>query len=170
MFYVTGLPRTGTTWFSNLLTARKSFCFHEPLVNYSSKDFEQYLWMKTKDYNHVGISDSSLCTYYKKYVKPDEPMLILKRDPNEVIKSLNRQFGFDTSLMMDKMIEMLDGIEHNNVMYFNHEDLNDSEKIWKACDFLLEGSWMDKTRIKFLIETNVQRNEDYIETLRHMRK
>ena len=168
MFYVTGLPRSGTTWFSNLLTARKSFCFHEPKINYSEKDFSMVHWLKSRDYDHIGISDSSLCLYWDEIVQPGEPMLLIKRDEKEVIHSLSKQFGFDATEIVSKMTEMLNTIKHDNVYEFNYEDINDYERVKDACKFLLEESWMDPARIKFLMQTNVQRNQDYLDTIKMM--
>ena len=66
------------------------------------------------------------------------------------------------------MTEMLNTIKHDNVYEFNYEDINDYERVKDACKFLLEESWMVPARIKFLIQTNVQRNQDYLDTIKMM--
>lgn len=78
MFFVTGLPRSRTTWFSAYLD-----CEHDLLGRVTRKAF--YKIMPTL----TGLSDSGLMfTDFQK--KWDAPTLIIERDPLEVAESMER--------------------------------------------------------------------------------
>lgn len=166
MFYVTGLPRSGTAWFANLLTVHNHYCFHEPSIDFDG--FEREVFIKRRLYEGVGISDSSLCTYYEDIVRPGEPMLIIIREPSEVRDSLNRLFDFDCTDAVERMVEMVQSIEHDNIRLFKYENLSNLDEVEEACGFLLKGYPVDEDRIRFLMSCNVQRDQDYIASLRKL--
>ena len=163
MFYVTGLPRSSTAWWANLLTVHNHYCYHEPSLDFDG--FERDIYIKRRLYEGVGISDSALCTYYKDIVRSGEPMLIIIREPSEVRDSLNRLFDFDCTDAVERMVEMVQSIDHDNIRLYKYENLSDLNKIQEACEFLLNGYPIDEDRIKFLISCNVQRNQDYIASI-----
>lgn len=163
MFFVTGLPRSGTTWFAtmaNLAAPGQAFCFHEPKQTY--EDLNRILYQKEFRYEHVGICDSSLCTYYEDYIVPGDPMLVILREPADVRNSIDEILGYDSTHLVEKMVEMVETIKHDNIKTIEFEDLF-TDKIFEVLDFLLEGAEIDKDLVRFIQTCNVQRNKDYIQ-------
>lgn len=90
--FVTGLPRSRTYWFSQYLGGIPGVCaYHEALNGCLSKG-HFYGLMERKDYAHVIDCDSGLVVsdYDKKW--PDAPVVVIRRDPDEVFDSLCRFF------------------------------------------------------------------------------
>ena len=164
MFFVTGLPRSATTWFcnaANLAGSGKVFCFHEPKQTY--EDLNRILYQKEFQYEHVGIVDSSLCTYVDDYIVPGDPMLVILRDPSEVRDSIDKLLGYDSTHLVERMVEMVETIKHDNIKTIKFEDLF-TDNIFEALNFLFEGEVdIDKDLVRFIQTCNVQRNKDYIQ-------
>lgn len=91
-FFVTGLPRSGTTWMANYLTYGPSFCWHDGWLN--CKNIEDMLALMDAPFQYVGNSDSFLPFSQDQMIQafPDCQWVVIRRDPSDVEKSLRRLF------------------------------------------------------------------------------
>jgi hypothetical protein len=92
MFFITGLPRSRTKWFSEYFTGLKNvYCYHEALNGCESKDHFD-IRMRAPFAKHVGNSDSGLMItdFQQRFMAPT---VIIERDLDEVAESLSKQFG-----------------------------------------------------------------------------
>lgn len=84
-FFITGLPRTRTSWLANLFSDGRSFCHHDlfGLVG-SVAEFKRKLQPAN------GDSDSAAMLYYDALKKlfPEARWLLVLREPQEAIDSL----------------------------------------------------------------------------------
>jgi hypothetical protein len=92
-FYITGLPRSRTAWLSVVLSDyQRVSCLHEPLARTDPTNVEFLLTAQRTPF--AGISDPGLSV-----VAPDlpellpGPIVIVWRDPGEVIESIINQLG-----------------------------------------------------------------------------
>ena len=89
-------------------------------------------------------------------------MLVILREPAEVRDSIDKLLGYDSTHLVEKMVEMVETIKHDNIKTIEFEDLF-TDKIFEVLDFLLEGAEIDKDLVRFIQTCNVQRNKDYIQ-------
>jgi len=137
-FYITGLPRSRTAWFANFFTYGDSFCYHE-----ASK-----FWVHNKslasvmsgaDTRYVGNSDSGLLLYFDEIIRdaPSAKWVIIKRDKNEVEKSLKRIFKHGYTDVLDIASGLLDrcaAITCAMVVDFDAlREFDIMERIWTHC-------------------------------------
>ena len=88
MFFITGLPRSRTKWFSQYLTRHaETYCFHE-LLNQCRTKSEFYRAMELFSGIHVGNSDCGLAFSDFQEQWPDAPTLIIQRPLDDVVASL----------------------------------------------------------------------------------
>lgn len=115
-FFITALPRSGTTFLANFLTYDGVLCLHEATCGCETM---QDLWEKLHPpgYARVGTSDSALCMYHRgvKRVFPDALWIGVDRDATEVMDSLCRSGqwpgGEAFSRMLDQHQEALLGCQ-----------------------------------------------------------
>lgn len=87
-FFITGLPRSRTYWFSEYFDRMDSVtCYHELLNGLSSKP-EFYRFMEDPE-GFVGNSDSGLYISDFQSRWPMAPTVIIERDINDVYNSLS---------------------------------------------------------------------------------
>lgn len=92
MFFITGLPRSRTKWFSEYFTGLKDvFCYHEALNGCESKDHFD-IRMRAPFAKHIGNSDSGLMItdFQQRFMAPT---VIIERDIDDVSVALAHQFG-----------------------------------------------------------------------------
>ena len=88
MFFIAGMSRCRTKWFSSYLSAYKGVtCHHEAINGLQSKQ-EFYDLMEGPGI--VGNSDSGLFITDFQERWPNAPTLVLLRDPDDVTKSVSR--------------------------------------------------------------------------------
>lgn len=162
VFYVTGLPRSRTAWLSVALSDwTRSACLHEPLARLDEYTPEVVLSMldATRCPN-VGIADSGLPV-----VAPDlpalipGPVLIVWRDPREVIASLTRYLGGDESVHAGGVAAMHArlgdfGRRHEHMM-IAFEDLNSIEAMKRVWVHLLPSVPFQRRRIESLMRLRI---------------
>ena len=93
-YYITGLPRSRTAWFANFFTYGDSFCYHEASKFWTHKKSMADV-MSGVDARYIGNSDSGLVLCFDKVINdnPAAKWVIVKRDQNEVERSLRRIFN-----------------------------------------------------------------------------
>ena len=96
-FFVTGLPRSRTTWLANWLTAGRAFCFHDLLADCARvEDMQGYFQDVAHGHKlaYVGNADSGLPLVWRKVqqVFPAARWLVVERDMDEALMSCERYF------------------------------------------------------------------------------
>ena len=138
-FFVTGLPRSRTAWFSEWLE-----CLHEGMEG---------CYTRTEYINKVkrGDSSSALMFFPIKDFFPDSPVLIVERDMNEIISSLSKigLFNDDVYKMLQESRRRLDKMDGLRVDFHKL----DFEEIWNH----LIGSGFDKHRTEIMNDMNIQK-------------
>ena len=90
-FFLTGYPRSRTTWLSNLFTTGNVRCLHDGLADFKSVDaFATAL----RQFN-LGDSDSGLIVFAQRIHEsfPTAPWVIVERDPLQCRESLAKFWG-----------------------------------------------------------------------------
>jgi len=135
-FYVIGLPRSRTQWLSFFLTDDNTVCQHE---YYSSHKEVPELFVEGK---RVGVCDTNPLTTPD---YGDKPVLIVRRDPEDVKADLLRKFdkpagvpNFEAfvSSFIDKYEEALEKIVPENSMTVQFNDLSNVETLKLICEFV----------------------------------
>lgn len=162
VFYVTGLPRSRTAWLSVALSDyTRVACLHEPLAWLDEYTPEALL--KLLDATRcptAGVADSGLPV-----VAPDlpsllpGPVLIVWRDPEQVITSLARYLGGDESVHAGGVAAMharLDGFRHRyEHMTVRFEDLGSLEVMRSVWQHLIPHLPFQRRRIESLMRMRI---------------
>ena len=91
-FFVCGLPRSRTAWWSVVASTPYSVCLHEPAKDCKTFEELKERWLSLPVYR--GISDSGLAFQMGRIMQEIEPRtLIVDRDPNDVLASFRRYWG-----------------------------------------------------------------------------
>ncbi len=83
-FMVLGGPRSATTWAANWLTTDSTFCFHDPLLEYTKRSLD----VITIPGKELGIACTSTLLFPEWFLKHPARKIILYRDPAEVNRGL----------------------------------------------------------------------------------
>ena len=131
-FMIIGLPRSGTTWASNLFLTDSVTCYHDPLYKVHYADWDERLLIGTG--LKLGVSCTGIWRWPTWLNDHPSRKVILHREHKGISKSMN-----DIGLpQMD-----LEKAEHslNSVMgmHVPFEDLFDPEKCCDIWNYLL--SW-----------------------------
>lgn len=127
-FYITGLPRSRTKWFSAFFMSDDIYCHHEGLNGCGSvDDFEERMSLP---FSYVGNSDSSLALYPEKL---NGPIVIIERDPKDVLHSLEKMFGVSQQLT-NSVDEVYERLKEMDGLRVNFDHINRRlEEIWNYC-------------------------------------
>lgn len=112
-FYVTGLPRSRTTWLATVFLAHGYMCWHEAMNNCSTKD--DFI-SKMSVGGLVGNSDCGL-PYCDVLASVPGPIVIVKRDVESVQVSLATVGIFISTEVLHKMNAKLDTLSGLVVAY-----------------------------------------------------
>lgn len=149
-FFITGLPRSRTSWFASFMTSGDIFCHHEALNGCKTRD-EFYQKMKLP-YRLVGNSDCGLA-YTDFQEKYKAPTLIIHRYKHDVLESLIESGITDDrsviNLLSDLESRLLD-LEGLHVP-FEEIDLRISEIY-----HYLTGDIPDENRVRLFSNMNIQ--------------
>ena len=76
-------PRSKSSWISNFLTYRRSYCYHEALTICTT--IKQFAGMK-KDGCATGNADSSMFIFTRQILAalPEVKIIVVRRDKNDV--------------------------------------------------------------------------------------
>ena len=140
-FFIIGLPRTRSSWLSNFLTYKTSFCFHEAIrLCYKMEDMKDLFECVNEP--NVGDADCRLLFYTNDMLRlfPNAKWVLINRKIEDVDKSLEKRydFGDDKDKEHTREISRLINIfkKENKVLEFNFEDLDRKEvckEIWEYC-------------------------------------
>ena len=104
LFFITGLPRSRTAWFSAFMTASGYPCIHDGMNG--CKGIKEY----SEKINHVSDSNTGLVFISNPY--PDRPTLII-----------HRKGRLDS---IEGMKEATDALHNINGMHIDFNDINDN--------------------------------------------
>lgn len=162
-FFITGMPRSKTAWFSAYFTFDNFRCHHEMLAN---RGLLSILTHKGNDQIFEGDSDSGLLNHWEDItISEKAKWLVVQRDFEECKRSC-LAFGLSEHIIMrsksafDLLIEAKNRDEDFMIIPFNF-NLMDLEK---ACCFL--GMKYDHNRSIEMMALNIQMDAREIERLR----
>ena len=149
-FFLTGLPRSRTAWFANLLTTDQSFCFHELKTKCSTPGRITELFGRINR-QRVGTSDPNP-DFIEELIKlfPGSPLVIIERDKDECIAATAKFLGgldgwalkyIETSF---EVLGRLKKLSTCLVEQFHNLDDQAVERIWNYC---LPGLKLDELRL-----------------------
>lgn len=155
-FFITALPRSGTTFLANFFTHGGVFCWHEATCG--APDMETFrARMSLRDYYMVGNSDSGLGRFHAQVrdAFPDAHWIGIDREPTQVAASLFNSFGWPGNEGFNEMVEQhreaLKGCDL--VIPFDHLFLTETLRdLWQNVTNLTH----DERRAAMLVEMRVQ--------------
>jgi len=143
MFFILSLPRSRTAWLSSFLTDDTGICSHEGIA-YS-------------DYPE-GLEGDSTTAYpwIKEHIKKDDPIIIIHRDLDECLLSLEKAVDKKIDRRVLTFLEdEMDTIK--NALHIRYEDINERlEDIWYYCG---KSKLFDEERANKMIKMNIQNYE-----------
>ena len=162
-FFITGLPRSRTAWFSTFLTGNNCFCYHEVLrISSGFDDAIQKLLNRKEMY--VGNSDSSMPIWMDKidHILHCSPIVIIERDINEVTNILTNLFGeYNYTKLLDLTLEGLEIIKKRyNYISVDYNKLDKESYIEMIWDFCIPNIPFDKDKFETLKSINVSIDKD----------
>lgn len=165
-FFITGLPRSRTSWLSNLFTYGSSFCFHD-LIKKRQTAQEIAIAMADVGRDHVGNSDCGMVMVGDELDELLEPKWIfVRRNRGDVVRSYVEyftahpypQFGPPS---YDKVAEAIEAVEplmlwlinlipphRKRVVYY--ESLDDVSVIRSMWNFIVPEEPFDHLRFELL--------------------
>lgn len=132
-FFILGLPRSRTSWLTAFLQHPDVFCGHE---YFSTSVCGGVLYEVPHQYAGSVDTNPVLALEYKKDL--GAPLVLIRRDPKDVLESLCKLFGEPERLYLTKCIsEMSKALKEAEVyadLIIDFEDLDDRiEELWGVC-------------------------------------
>lgn len=159
-FFIVALPRSRTAWLANLFNTESVFCYHDVLAAHTGEGLKTLLG-GTLYREYVGVADTSpVHAIGLKHLFPESRIVVVKRDPLEVLESMANAF-FDILALpggrrwferfLEAGVEALDFIEKTKAdLTVKYEDLSKIEvvrEVWGTC---CPDVAFDENRAKFL--------------------
>jgi hypothetical protein len=155
-FWITGLPRSRTAWFSVAMRGPRSHCFHELTADASSFEEMTALWLVGEPGQHRGNSDSACGFHAERILTVIRPRtLVIERPVGEVIASLSSLFERDMRSVAPMLERLQDSLnfEHPLIKRVRFADLNDRDALIEAAEWLVPGHG---ERAAGLMDLNIQ--------------
>ena len=147
-FFITGLPRSRTAWLANYFTTGSVLCLHEA-------SYEEFLDRKNSGlWDYVGLSSTKL---YEDIEKIDGPVLVVKRDLNDVYKWAKDYCSIDWLKYLNAKLVM------GKQLTVDFDDIDISLEVIQG--YLTPSIPYDEVRAELMMNYNVQVTEDRIEGL-----
>jgi hypothetical protein len=162
-FFITGLPRSRTSWLANFFTYNNAFCFHEATRFCSSiRDLKQLMTSHHAD--NTGDADPALL-YIMDDLKrefPHSKVVLVERELHETIDSF---IDFYTSYeyksiqeWIEQLYEIMEKIKSRyEVMTVAHDSLNEQETCKEVWEYVLPGEPFDVKRWNLLDELYINK-------------
>lgn len=153
-FFITGLPRSRTAWMAAWMSSCGIHCHHEALSRSATK--EDYLAaMSLNGYPAVGNSDCAIALAPELI---DGRLVIIERDPGDVIASLVRIYGDENKEKIAIAVgDLSDAIDHLDGLRIAFHELDDRlSDIWEYCI----GYGFDPRRAEQFMRLNIQTRVD----------
>jgi hypothetical protein len=151
-FFIASLPRSRTAWLANFLSYGPSHCFHEPMSDFPLEDYP--ILLNSPGTPFAGVADSLNCLVMEQLIDmfPRARVVVVRRDIEEVAKSVQDAFHIKCWQMLERMDRELTRIEsayHPLVIEYRKFD---AAKIWK---FLFGVHPLNHHRLEMLEGFNV---------------
>ena len=149
-FFITGLPRSRTSWFASFMSSGDVFCHHEALNGCKTRD-EFYQKMKLP-YRLVGNSDCGL-SYTDFQERFSAPTLIIHRDKYEVLENL-----IENGITQDRSIVNLLADLELRLMDLKglHVSFSEIDLRLPEIYHYLTGELPDQNRVRLYTNMNIQ--------------
>ena len=141
-FIVAGLPRSGTTWVSNWLTAGDVLCLHDPFELGLPEDWP-------RDHRRLGISCTGAVLFPRWVAAQGCPVAVIERPKAARDASLSR-LGLHGILALELLLDSLPGRR------FAFDQLWREDGARALQEFLLPGVPFDAIRYRELVRANAQ--------------
>lgn len=148
-FFITGLPRSRTSWFASFMSSGDIFCHHEAMNR--CKSTEEFYEKLKLPYRLVGDADCGLA--YSDFQKLNSPTLIIHRDKHEVLESL-----ISSGITNDRsVINILTDLESRLLdlkgLHVRFEEID--SRLYEIY-YHLTGDQVDENRVKLFTNMNIQ--------------
>lgn len=159
--FITGLPRSRTAWFANLLTCGDSFCYHDGFDG--CETFDDFKAKLDIPYRVVGNSDPANVLFWEQIHKayPRAVWIVINRKQNDVLESIQKVLGNEYSkcAITDYWMKLQRLEERLDPPIINFESLGKSDCRWigQLCDIEV-----DDRRLDLLWNLNVQINPGHL--------
>lgn len=163
-FYITGLPRSRTSWIANLLSTGHAICLHEPTRYARSVDAINRVVASAHDagYARVGICDSGLLLYLD-LVPHDAKLVILRRPVEDVIDSTSNLYNFDTSSFIRHLSVGLGSLQDRQEhMVVDFSDLSQEDACRSVFEYCIPDQMWCSLRWKELHRLSVEPRSDLV--------
>lgn len=165
-FFITGLPRSRTSWIANFFTYNDSFCFHEATrFCMNMRDLSEF--MHSHRATNIGNADPALLYIMDDLVDffPEAKIVLIERELHETIDSF---IDFYTSYVykdiqewIERLYEKMEQIKQKyEVFTVKHGDLNQMSECKRMWDYLLPGEPFDEKRWNLLDELYINKLVD----------
>lgn len=165
-FFITGLPRSRTSWLANFFTYNNSFCYHEATRFCTSMDDLKEL-MHNHSAENIGNADPAMLYIMNDAIQafPDAKIVLIEREIHETIDSF---IDFYTSYeyksiqeWIESLYEIMERIKQKyEVLTVRHDKLNQMEECKKIWDYLLPDEEFDEKRWSLLDELYINKLVD----------
>ena len=166
-FWITGLPRSRTAWFSQAMRGPYSTCFHELTADCRSfEDFRQ-AWFSS-DALYSGNADSACGLQITRILDEIRPRtLIVERPIGEVLASL-ADIGIAWEGLRSRLEQLEETLSLSDplIKRVRFEDLNDRDAVIEAAEWLVPGHGVDAAS---LLGLNIQVTPKRIAALADLR-
>lgn len=152
-FFIYCLPRSGSAWLANFLTAKDSYCFHDPLAYTRFCDLKARFDRRPETV--VGAIDTGAYCFpgWVEAELPDTEFYVLERDPLAISRS-SWALGieFDGAANAKQLADTTRG--YKRLQYDSIRTIEGIASIWET----VIGPGFDRERALQLLEMNVQRD------------
>ena len=162
-FYITGYPRSRTSWLANLFTHADSFCFHE-LSGYGKNYIQLRDILNRRIETYVGTADSALPHYFEEINqgKNQFRLAIIERELSDIRKSFQNTYeeNFHEGEFLALMAGLKDKIDYMKIKYnpmvVQYDDLDNEKAIELLWNHLIPGRRFDLDRYRMLKELKIE--------------
>jgi len=162
-FFITGLPRSRTSWLANFFTYNNSFCYHEA-TRFCANIQDLNELMRSHEAGNIGDADPALLYLMDdlKKIFPHSRVVLVERELHETIDSF---IDFYTSYEYKRIQEWIEGLfeimeqikQRYEVKTVAHDDLNHMETCREVWEYLLPEEPFDVKRWNLLDELYINK-------------
>lgn len=171
-FFITGLPRSRTAWFSVATTTPSSACFHEPTSGLKSYADLKKFWAPKFGVD-IGVSDSCLALMAPRILADLSPRTLIIERPLEDVMRSYIAYASKTGISVleaaarkfaEAWVRSLESVrDHPLVKVVQFSDLDDYSAVLAAMRWLLPHR--DFPDLKALMTFNIQVSAKHIREL-----
>lgn len=163
-FWITGLPRSRTAWFSIAMRGPRSSCVHELTAETQSFADLKSTWLSGA-LEYSGNSDSACGLQIERILDEIKPRtLIIERPMHEVIASTIKFLQYEPIGLADALIGLNEALkmDHPLIKRVRFRDLRDADAVREAAEWLVPGQGAHAASLHSL---NIQAERGYALTL-----